>query len=327
VELKKILKLELVHMTEPLLSHAGKYGARKRYFSWDFSEDLLQGLDDTMERRDVIIRKAELGDPGDQFLAGLMYAHGLGGGEDFVTAVSWFRKSAAQGNPDAQFYLAVAYETGDGVSRDLDQALSWYEKAEEQGHGAAASNLGVASLAGRGVEKNLSAAIGYFFSAYMFLDSTEGMNNWGVLLQTRKRDNLAAEKLYRLAAHRGCDEAQFNLGTMITKDPCVRRTRGEGKMWLTMSAEQGNSIAMAVLGLMYALGTRGPKKKYVEAYAWLSLAIERGVDSKFRSYLSKIEARLSSSEKEDAIGLRKRYRRNCLVKVALPPVWFGGEEN
>jgi TPR repeat protein len=88
-----------------------------------------------------------------------MYANGQGVPQDYVQAVSWYRKAAEQGDADAQFGLGTMYFNGRGVPQDYAQAVSWFRKAAAQGDAKAQNSLGVMYANGQGVPQD--AAIAY----------------------------------------------------------------------------------------------------------------------------------------------------------------------
>ena len=61
---------------------------------------------------------------------------------DYVTAVSYYRKAAKQHYSKAQIALGQCYEWGQGVNKNLKQAKEWYFKAAEQGETVACYRLG-----------------------------------------------------------------------------------------------------------------------------------------------------------------------------------------
>ncbi len=63
-----------------------------------------------------------------------MYFRGEGVSQNYIGAVSWYRRAAEQGYVEAQFSLGVMYGMGFGVSRNPNESLKWYRKAAEQGH-------------------------------------------------------------------------------------------------------------------------------------------------------------------------------------------------
>lgn len=69
-----------------------------------------------------------------QYYLGRMHFEGLGINQNFSTALKWLQKAAEQGNSDAMFYLGQMYEKGEGVLQSKQQAMEWYHKSSLQGN-------------------------------------------------------------------------------------------------------------------------------------------------------------------------------------------------
>ena len=74
---------------------------------------------------------AEKGDARAQYNLGLLYASGLGVGQDNQAALKWYRLAAGQGHAGAQNELAQMYAKGQGVQPDQVRAYVWYTVAGE----------------------------------------------------------------------------------------------------------------------------------------------------------------------------------------------------
>jgi putative methionine-R-sulfoxide reductase with GAF domain len=92
-------------------------------------------------------RRAELGDPTEQYALGRDYALGEGVPQDYAEAARWFFQAADQGNVPAQSTLGAYYWAGRGVPLDLSKAYFWALLA--QAGGDEASKERVALLASR----------------------------------------------------------------------------------------------------------------------------------------------------------------------------------
>ena len=88
------------------------------------------------------LKAARIGVPESQYQVGLMYANGIGVGQDYEQALGWIRQAAGRGLPAAQYLLGTRYATGSGIAQDDYQAVAWYLKAAEQGHAKALFRLG-----------------------------------------------------------------------------------------------------------------------------------------------------------------------------------------
>jgi TPR repeat protein len=53
--------------------------------------------------------------------------------KDYIQAMQWFQKAAAQGNANAEEYIGNLYRYGYGVQTDYVEAMKWYQKAAAQG--------------------------------------------------------------------------------------------------------------------------------------------------------------------------------------------------
>jgi TPR repeat protein len=60
---------------------------------------------------------------------------------DYVQAMLWFNKAAAQGNSDAENQLGWMYQFGQGVKTDNARALTWYGLAADLGNVQGSNNL------------------------------------------------------------------------------------------------------------------------------------------------------------------------------------------
>lgn len=158
-------------------------------------------------------RQAESGDPAAQLALGLRHYEGVNGGRpDFMEALKWFARSAAQGNATAQFSLGNLYDKGRGVARDPAQAFAWYRKAAEQGFPAAQLNVGIMYEAGD------CPAPG---------------------------DLAEAARWYRRAAEQRLPMAQYNLGCLYAKGHGVPQDFEEAYAWLTVASFNGQPSAAA----------------------------------------------------------------------------------
>jgi uncharacterized protein len=89
-----------------------------------------------------------------QTSVGWMYGTGIGVPKDYVEAVNWYKKAAAQDFASAQFDLGVLYTNGLGISQDYAKAAEWYRKAADQGYPEAQLSLGNVYRLGIGVPQD-----------------------------------------------------------------------------------------------------------------------------------------------------------------------------
>jgi TPR repeat protein len=77
-----------------------------------------------------------------QFGMGLKFASSAGASQDYLQAVEWYRKAAAQSHSLAQFNLGMMYANGQGVARDDAESTMWFGRAAQLGDAGAQFNLG-----------------------------------------------------------------------------------------------------------------------------------------------------------------------------------------
>lgn len=201
---------------------------------------------------EALKNRALEGDPRTQCELGLLYSIGM----DFkyglrvitngVEATKWFRMAADKGDADGQSYLGDSYACGTGVAKDSGEAIKWYLKCAEQGNHRGQFSSGMSYVFGLGVTTN------YVDGAKWLRPIAEG-----------------TDTLY-------CSDAQAALGKVYMDGGyglCKDTT--EATKWCQMSAGNGNSTAMYLLGDMYEFG-RGVEKNYAQAINWYRKADESG---------------------------------------------------
>lgn len=80
---------------------------------------------------------AQRGDAEAQYLLGLRYDRGGFSMPDYVEALSWYRRAAAQNHRDAAFALGLMYLRAEGVQQNYREADAWMARAEALGHAGA----------------------------------------------------------------------------------------------------------------------------------------------------------------------------------------------
>jgi hypothetical protein len=88
-------------------------------------------------------RAAEPHDAESQFNMGKRFAGEMGSAQNYVQAVEWYLKAAAQDHSEAQYILGLMYGKGQGVRRDEATASMWLWKAAKLGHPGAQYHAGV----------------------------------------------------------------------------------------------------------------------------------------------------------------------------------------
>lgn len=78
---------------------------------------------------------------------------------DFVTALSWYKKAARKGSPDAMSIVGDIYYIGeDGIEQNYAKAFKWYAKAAKRGYSMAKIKLTLMIYRGLGTKQDLSLA-------------------------------------------------------------------------------------------------------------------------------------------------------------------------
>lgn len=208
----------------------------------------LSGTEDLKET--PIHDEVTEGDPNELYALGRAYESKKDGKQDYVKAVSYYRRAAELGHIEAQYHLGVAYEFGLGVEINYEKATYWYRKAAEQGD-----------------------ACGQYLLAVSIYKQSKG----------NEREYLKAAEWYQKAAEQGYVPAQSALSRMYENGVGVKQDYEKAVFWsheacrLTQqSAEQGDSDAQYRLGNMYTCGEPGLEKDVQTAVRWYKKAAALG---------------------------------------------------
>lgn len=182
-------------------------------------------------------RSAELDNPEAEYLLGKSILDGFGGEKNPSLAIAWLKKSAAQGNRDAQFELGKAFHEGKFVPRDLQAARSWLQRAAEQTHTEAINLLSV-------IER--------------LLESTAPVYQQSLEVLEKK-------------ARQGDPDAELELGLRYQSGAWdVNRNPSKALLWVTRSAESGNTTAIKTLIDVYQHGKLDQPVDLEKARFWQS---------------------------------------------------------
>jgi TPR repeat protein len=193
---------------------------------------------------------------------------GIGVPQSYAEAFARFSKAAAAGHAEAQFHVALCFEDGDGVKLDQVQATEWYQKSAMAGFAKAQNNLAICYRDGHGVRQDyaeaekwycLAAEQGYAPSSCRPKNESRGhgltceqlrsgqqsgqVQRMGFYYKYKfghgaPQDGAQAVKWYRMAAERGCADAQTNLGVCYEFGHGVPQDFAEAAKWYRMAAEQ-----------------------------------------------------------------------------------------
>lgn len=105
---------------------------------------------------------AQAGDVKAQFDLGVMYFRGIGVPQDYIKALDFFEKAAAQGHERAKEYIPKTYfalgsdyfSEEAGVRQDDQEAFKWFSKAAELGHAQSQYIVGLMYYFGEGIPKD-----------------------------------------------------------------------------------------------------------------------------------------------------------------------------
>jgi len=120
------------------------------------------------------------------------------------------------------------------------------------------------------------------------------------------KDMATAVRLWKIWADRGNAEARTLLGAMYWSGDGVPRNHHETARLYLLAANQGYARAQNDIGFMLGFGEGVPPRDDVEAYKWLTLAIER--------YTDKNQDRLEQA-KRDLATLAKRMTRAQIAEA------------
>jgi TPR repeat protein len=112
----------------------------------------------------------------------------------------------------------------------------------------------------------------------------------GAAAAYERKDMASAAQLWKIWAERGNAEARTLLGAMYWSGEGVPRDHHEAARLYLLAANQGYARAQNNIGFMLGFGEGVPPHDDIEAYKWLTLAIER--------YTSRNEDRLDQAKKD-----------------------------
>ena len=187
-----------------------------------------------------------------------------------ASAFPLFAQAARAGRRHAQYRLGRCYLLGLGVPRSIGEALRWLLRAAEAGETAAQTQL--ASLALQGVREHGTTGLfddvcheadferaEYWCRKAVASGSAEAKTLLGFILTAGpedRRDQAAADNLYRESAEAGWSRGQLGLAVSLLRDgsqiSAVRAVE-----LLRSAAADGVSIAHHLLGVLAESGLTG----------------------------------------------------------------------
>ncbi|WP_169829290.1 LysM peptidoglycan-binding domain-containing protein [Lacunisphaera limnophila] len=251
----------------------------------------------------------------------------LGLSRDFAEAFKWYRQAGDKGFAPAQFNLGLAYELGRGVAADERQAFKYYLMSAEQGFAPAQFNVGNMYASGRGIAQDLfEANLWYKQAAENGL--VEAQFNLGLVYETgrgvKKDDGLAA-RWYRTAAERGYPRAQYNYALLLEEGRGVAKDAATAALLYRAAAEQGFAPAQVNYGVLLAEGRDGISRDPIQAYVWLSRAVQNGATPEARDALAATLTPEQLAAAQQAGGARVVSAAPVALPAGAPPAATGGD--
>ncbi len=242
------------------------------------------------------------------YILGIDSYLGDGVPQDFLKAVSLFRKAADQGLADAQNSLGDCYATGKGVTQDYIAAVLWYRKAADQGLADAQYRLGYCYAEGKGIAQNYTAAASWYRKAadQGLADAQYNLGGCYAEGEGVARDHAVALSWFRMAAEQGLDKAQLAVGICCSDGRGTTQDYEEAVFWYSKAAEQGLARAQVLLGFCYRLG-QGVTQDYVQAHMWFNLAAARG-SNEIADFRADLECIMTAEQIAEAQSMAREWK-------------------
>ncbi|CCK76973.1 Sel1-like repeat protein [Oleispira antarctica RB-8] len=174
---------------------------------------------------------------------------------NYLVAYTEFENASQSGDPFGHHLLASLYYQGQGVEKNISKAVELFERAASEGYAPSHANLGLMYHSGDGVELNSEKALFH----------------------------------YSEAAKTGDFQSSFNLGQIFRKGwHDVALSYEKAASYYRFGAEYGHVSSVNEYALMFAQG-QGVSNDFVESYAWMQYAAERGDPSAVKNLAQLVE--------------------------------------
>lgn len=201
---------------------------------------------------------------------GYVHEKGLGCDRDFALAKKYYERAAENGSALAVAELGGLYERGDGIEPDGEKAESLYLQAAEDDCALALRRLADRRFARAKDDPAREEALSFCRRAVdqgdvesLVLLGMAYENGWGVA-----KDLKRAEELYLKAQKEGSPsaeihldelraETQFRRGLKCIDGADCERDWALARQWFTKASDQGHTMAMVWLGLLFQRGLGG----------------------------------------------------------------------
>ena len=240
---------------------------------------------------ELMLPRAEAGDPRAQTLVGMVYSRGLEIPADSAKAIHWLTPAAESGNEQAMFILGGEYlkqYIADGSREAAEQgakymqpladrgnreaeliigklyykleeygkALPYLEKTAAAGYAESQLNLGLMYVFGNGVQQDLVKAL-TFLQDYLKKnnDSDIQCTVGAIYYKLSGEDNCKkAYEYYTLAANNGDIQGYIGLGIMYLWGNYVDKNYTKARNYLDKGIKANNFWAIYIRGNMYEFG-------------------------------------------------------------------------
>jgi TPR repeat protein len=188
---------------------------------------------------------------GAKYQLGLAYEYGLHTEKNYETAFELYRESACQQNPDSHYRLGLMYAYGHNGKKNISEAihqLLTYEKYNEF-----RCNLSLEINEECLVSDTDNMDITEMYNRNIVYEDFESQYNLALMYlnnESTPSDSIISSNFHYCAASKGNSRHQLEIGLIQLH----ANNSEEGIRWIVKSAEQGNTHAKNVLGVLYMNG-------------------------------------------------------------------------
>lgn len=201
---------------------------------------------------------------------------------NYSVAYTEFKNTSESGDAFGHHLLASLYYQGHGVEKSIPMAVLLFERAASQGYAPSHANLGLMYHSGDGVELNSEKALFH----------------------------------YNEAAKTGDFQSSFNLGQIFRKGwHDVTPSYEKAASYYRFGAEYGHLPSVNEYALMFAQG-QGVPNDFVESYAWMQYAAERGDPSAIKNLAQLVEALKKQGKLKQAMSRAEAVRAQIAANNA-----------
>lgn len=210
---------------------------------------------------------------------GVAYYRGDGVEQSFEKAIEYYEQAMALGSTIAADNLANMFWYGvKGIPEDEPRAVGYAKVAFEDDHSNSVYIMGMAYLQAITVEKDVELALELLNRAGD-AERTDALNQLGVEYargENVPQDDAAAAAYYRRAADLGNHVSQSNYAWFRWQGRGGEKDAGEALRYALMSAEQGNTSATYLAGVIHYHGGEGVEVNMAEAARLFDAAAREG---------------------------------------------------